>query len=69
MALKEKVPELAGWGFTSVWLPPFCDSLAPQGQVSGVWWALKCTSGFLADLMMDFTKLVLYSTKSQLCVI
>ncbi|XP_073393185.1 probable alpha-amylase 2 isoform X2 [Physcomitrium patens] len=32
-SLKRKVSELAGWGFTSLWLPPVCDSLAPQGYL------------------------------------
>ncbi len=29
--LKDKVSELSAWGFTSMWLPPAFDSLAPQG--------------------------------------
>lgn len=30
--LSSRVDELANWGFTSLWLPPAWDSLAPQGQ-------------------------------------
>jgi hypothetical protein len=36
--LASRVDELANWGFTSLWLPPAWDSLAPQGQI------MTCTS-------------------------
>ncbi|KAG0607025.1 hypothetical protein M758_9G186900 [Ceratodon purpureus] len=50
VTLKEKVPELASWGFTSMWLPPICDSLAPQGYLPKDLYNLNSAYGSEAEL-------------------
>lgn len=48
--LKDKVSELSAWGFTSMWLPPAFDSLAPQGYLPRDLYSLNTAYGSEGEL-------------------
>ncbi|KAG0612666.1 hypothetical protein M758_6G044000 [Ceratodon purpureus] len=48
--LANRVDELANWGFTSLWLPPAWDSLAPQGYLPRDFYSLNTSYGSDGEL-------------------
>lgn len=48
--LRDRVADIAGMGFTAVWLPPACQSLSPQGYLPQDFYNLNTSYGSEKDL-------------------
>ncbi|CAM6110423.1 unnamed protein product [Calypogeia fissa] len=48
--LQSKIPQIAAAGFTCLWLPPFCDSLAPEGYLPRDLYSLNTVYGSEGEL-------------------